>query len=213
MARCVGPDRVFHLRTQGDIGKIAKSAGGVLLVFVHAGRLHNPLSWIVQMHFQVTDMKPLIVCQGMPEELDESPGPVLVLRGSHQQADVVLRRLMRRQPEAWGCLDEDLPDEDSLEVSRADELLERFDQTGDGRYLTLAESIFSDEEPDLRRFPMIQRFIGTLIAPLWSRKSLTVVVAQCSRSGSTSESSMPIPRWVESFRRSPATSVVDSMID
>ena len=84
LARCVGPDRVFHLRTQGDIGKIAKSAGDVLLVFLHAGRLHNPLSWIVQMHLQATDMKPLIVCQGMPEELDESPGPVLVLRGSHQ---------------------------------------------------------------------------------------------------------------------------------
>jgi len=53
--------------------------------------------------------------------LDESPGPVLVLRGSHQQADVVLRRLMRRQPEAWGCPNEDSPDEDSPEVSRVDE--------------------------------------------------------------------------------------------
>tara|TARA_R110002124_G_scaffold233934_1_gene399331 strand:+ start:498 stop:992 length:495 start_codon:yes stop_codon:yes gene_type:complete len=42
----------------------------------------------------------------------------------------------------------------------ADELLERFDQTGDKAYLTLAEKIFSSEEPDLRRFPMIRWRFG-----------------------------------------------------
>ena len=42
----------------------------------------------------------------------------------------------------------------------ADELLVRFDQTGDKAYLTLAEKIFSSEEPDLRRFPMIRWRFG-----------------------------------------------------
>lgn len=42
----------------------------------------------------------------------------------------------------------------------ADELLERFDRDGDEMWLNTAAQIFADEEPDVRRFPMIRWHFG-----------------------------------------------------
>ena len=42
----------------------------------------------------------------------------------------------------------------------ADELIERYDQTGDDSLLEQAENIFSEDEPDLRRLPMIRWRFG-----------------------------------------------------
>lgn len=42
----------------------------------------------------------------------------------------------------------------------ADELLSLFEETGDRDFLNEAEQIFADEEPDLRRVPMLRRYFG-----------------------------------------------------
>lgn len=42
----------------------------------------------------------------------------------------------------------------------AEELLDFYQSTGDPSFLLTAESIFADEEPDLRRIPMIRYFFG-----------------------------------------------------
>jgi len=42
----------------------------------------------------------------------------------------------------------------------AAELLDRFESTGDSHYMTAAESILVEGEPDLRRVPMIRYFYG-----------------------------------------------------
>jgi hypothetical protein len=42
----------------------------------------------------------------------------------------------------------------------ADELLTLFEQTGHKQYLVEAERIFTDEEPDMRRVPMLRRYFG-----------------------------------------------------
>lgn len=42
----------------------------------------------------------------------------------------------------------------------ADELIELFDKTGDNRLLDIAAQIFIDDEPDLRRIPMIRWRFG-----------------------------------------------------
>ena len=42
----------------------------------------------------------------------------------------------------------------------AAELLDLFESTGEKAYLTAAEAIFENEEPDLRRVPMIRHFFG-----------------------------------------------------
>jgi hypothetical protein len=42
----------------------------------------------------------------------------------------------------------------------AAELLDLFEQTGNNAWLTAAEAIFQEEEPDLRRVPMIRYFCG-----------------------------------------------------
>jgi hypothetical protein len=42
----------------------------------------------------------------------------------------------------------------------ADELLTLFEQTRDYRYIAAAEAIFTDDEPDIRRFPMIRYRFG-----------------------------------------------------
>lgn len=62
----------------------------------------------------------------------------------------------------------------------ADELIERFDRTGDLELLAKAEQIFVNEEPDLRRIPMIRfRFgayerIDDALAILTSRKLIGI---------------------------------------
>ncbi|MDE1161246.1 MAG: hypothetical protein PW792_04775 [Acidobacteriaceae bacterium] len=42
----------------------------------------------------------------------------------------------------------------------AEELLDAYQATGYGSYLEMAEAIFQNEEPDLRRIPMIRYFFG-----------------------------------------------------
>lgn len=42
----------------------------------------------------------------------------------------------------------------------AEELLDLFQATGDRAFLTSTEAIFANEEPDLRRIPMIRYFFG-----------------------------------------------------
>lgn len=42
----------------------------------------------------------------------------------------------------------------------AEELLDLFEQTGEERYLDAASEIFSSDEPDIRRFPMIRYRFG-----------------------------------------------------
>lgn len=42
----------------------------------------------------------------------------------------------------------------------AEELLDRFEQTGEAKYLAEVESIFAAEEPDIRRFSMIRYKFG-----------------------------------------------------
>ena len=102
----MGADRVAHARTQHDVNGITKSISGVPLVFVHVTRLHNALSWAVQMHDISTGPKPLIVCQGVPDGLDESPGPVIVLRGGGRQPETALNSLLQQQPATWTGPDE-----------------------------------------------------------------------------------------------------------
>jgi hypothetical protein len=106
LARRIGADRVFHARTQHDVNGIVRSISAVPLVFVQATRLHNALSWAVQMHNISTGPKPLIVCQGVPDGLDESPGPAIVLRGGGRQSESALNALLQQQPAAWTGPDE-----------------------------------------------------------------------------------------------------------
>lgn len=40
------------------------------------------------------------------------------------------------------------------------ELIKKYEETSDDRYLQIADSIFEDKEPDLRRIPMIRFFFG-----------------------------------------------------
>lgn len=40
------------------------------------------------------------------------------------------------------------------------ELIKKYEETSDDRYLQIADSIFEDKEPDLRRIPMIRLFFG-----------------------------------------------------
>lgn len=42
----------------------------------------------------------------------------------------------------------------------ADELLSLYETTGDGECLAAASDIFAEEEPDLRRVPMLRRYFG-----------------------------------------------------
>jgi hypothetical protein len=108
LARRIGADRVFHARTQHDVNGIARSISAVPLVFVQATRLHNALSWAVEMHNISTGPKPLIVCQGVPDGLDESPGPAIVLRGGGRQPESALNSLLQQQPATWTGPDEGL---------------------------------------------------------------------------------------------------------
>ena len=102
LARRVDAGRVVHVRTQSDVNKIAKSIRGAPLVVVHAARLHGVLSWAVQMNNTPTGPKPLIVCQGVPDGLDEGPGPAIVLRGGGgRQSESALHSLFHQQPTIW----------------------------------------------------------------------------------------------------------------
>lgn len=42
----------------------------------------------------------------------------------------------------------------------ADEMLSLYEETGETEYLKEAERIFADDEPDLRRVPMLRRYFG-----------------------------------------------------
>ena len=63
----------------------------------------------------------------------------------------------------------------------AEELLDIYQASGDETYLTIAESIFLNEEPDLRRIPMIRYFFGAFerlddtLSLLRSRELIRVV--------------------------------------
>jgi hypothetical protein len=63
----------------------------------------------------------------------------------------------------------------------ADELLDLYQSTGDKTFLVAAESIFANEEPDLRRIPMIRYFYGAFdrlddtLSLLRSRELIQVV--------------------------------------
>ena len=48
----------------------------------------------VQLHNHSTGPRPLIICQGVPEDLDESPGPALVLRDGGRRSESALRWAM-----------------------------------------------------------------------------------------------------------------------
>jgi len=100
-----GASRVVHAHTQRDVNKIAESIHTVRLVIVHSIRLHNILSWAVQMHNSSPGPKPLIVCQGVPDRLDENPGPAIVLRGG-RQSEAAFQWRLPRQPATWNGPDE-----------------------------------------------------------------------------------------------------------
>ena len=99
LACCVNPNRTIHVRTQADVRKVAKLVGSVRLVFIYAARLHNAVAWAVQMSGASTRPKPLILCQSLPEELDESPGPSLVLRGNDVESEAAIGCMLHQELE------------------------------------------------------------------------------------------------------------------
>lgn len=97
LACCVNQNRTIHVRTQADVRNVAKSVGDVRLVFVYAARLHNAVAWTAQMSGASTWPKPLILCQSLPDDLGESPGPSLVLRGNDIESEAALGCMLHQQ--------------------------------------------------------------------------------------------------------------------
>lgn len=115
LACCVNPNRTIHVRTQADVRKAAKLVGSVRLVFIYAARLHNAVAWAVQMSSASTRPKPLILCQSLPDELDESPGPALVLRGNEIESEVAVDCMLHQElelgewPSGGSAIDVEIP--------------------------------------------------------------------------------------------------------
>ena len=107
-----------------------------------------------------------------PQQLGEQRGFFMTQRTPHQDALRILYIFLagaeERKPGADGCervfkgntrlyaFDFWIRNPDYF----ADELLDLFDATHEQRYLTLATKIFEDNEPSIRRFPMIRYRFG-----------------------------------------------------
>lgn len=74
---------VVHVRTQADVRRLNGRVAEVRLVLVHNPRLHDAVTWCIQMAQPVPgeiEARPTVFTRGVPDGLDADPGVTLVLR-------------------------------------------------------------------------------------------------------------------------------------
>ena len=94
----IGPERVLHVHTQADIRKLTKFMGHWRLVVVHSPRLHNIVTWTVQMQDSGPLPCPTVFSRSIPASLNESPIASLVLRGNTEETSSIIHWLLLGRP-------------------------------------------------------------------------------------------------------------------
>lgn len=93
------PSRVLHVHNQTDVRKLRKAVGHWRLVVVHVPRLHNIVSWTVQMHGSATSARPTVFSRFVPDSADDVPLPLLVLRNTPDESSSIIRWLLAGCPQ------------------------------------------------------------------------------------------------------------------
>jgi hypothetical protein len=111
--RYVGPDAVHHVRTQADVRKLAKVVNSVRLVVVYSPRLCTAASWVIQMSGVASERRaaqPALFCTAERAEMDEAPGPALVLRGDDNDSVALAQWLSTTENEGpdWAAIPPEL---------------------------------------------------------------------------------------------------------
>jgi hypothetical protein len=73
----------------------------VRLVLAQSPRLYNATAWAIQMHVPSADQtvaRPALMCGFAPDDLDDDPGPSLVLHGNSDELTSLTRWVSQRNP-------------------------------------------------------------------------------------------------------------------